>query len=353
AVSNCHDLSGAWYQLYGPEQSLVEHYSQDGSFVETSSLAGSIDLATGAFSLDELPRFPANFPSPGCFWGGLDGQLSADDTSFAATGVFYQRTLMHCLQVAVSLTGTRCGNAVIDAGEQCDDGDLADGDGCSSTCQVDSCWTCTGVPSLCSPRANGTACALDNACVTGRACSAGVCGGGTAVTCDACLACDPAAGCIVAPRSDCGAAGRSSATLSSSPVTGADKLSWRWLRGAAVDLVSLGNPTTGTDYDVCVYDESGAAPTLLLHAAAPAGAGWRPAGSGFSYRGTTVRTLKLNAGAARKSKALLKLKGDLPAPPFATPLTVQVQGDGAACFATTFEATDVTTNTGARFKASR
>ena len=27
-----------------------------------------------------------------------------------------------------------CGNSVVDAGEQCDDGNVVDGDGCSSTC---------------------------------------------------------------------------------------------------------------------------------------------------------------------------------------------------------------------------
>ncbi len=32
-----------------------------------------------------------------------------------------------------------CGNGAVDAGEQCDDGNLADGDGCSSSCQLESC----------------------------------------------------------------------------------------------------------------------------------------------------------------------------------------------------------------------
>ena len=32
----------------------------------------------------------------------------------------------------------RCGNGVVDQGEQCDDGNRANGDGCSSTCQVES-----------------------------------------------------------------------------------------------------------------------------------------------------------------------------------------------------------------------
>jgi len=36
-----------------------------------------------------------------------------------------------------------CGNIVIDAGEQCDDGNRLIGDGCSDTCQIESGWQCT------------------------------------------------------------------------------------------------------------------------------------------------------------------------------------------------------------------
>ncbi len=42
-----------------------------------------------------------------------------------------------------------CGDGIIDAGETCDDGDMQDGDGCSSVCQVESGWTCDGEPSVC------------------------------------------------------------------------------------------------------------------------------------------------------------------------------------------------------------
>lgn len=64
-----------------------------------------------------------------------------------------------------------------------------------------------------------------------------------------------------------------------------------------------------------------------------------------------MRALALKSGVAGRSKAMLKLKGDLPAPPFGTPLTVQLQSAGAACLATTFEAADVSTNSPTRFKA--
>ncbi|PIO08651.1 hypothetical protein COU59_00840 [Candidatus Pacearchaeota archaeon CG10_big_fil_rev_8_21_14_0_10_34_12] len=42
-----------------------------------------------------------------------------------------------------------CGNSLIETGETCDDNNIVSGDGCSSTCQVESGYTCTGEPSVC------------------------------------------------------------------------------------------------------------------------------------------------------------------------------------------------------------
>lgn len=45
---------------------------------------------------------------------------------------------------------SECGNGYVEGSEMCDDGNLIDGDGCSSSCQVESGWTCTGAnPSVC------------------------------------------------------------------------------------------------------------------------------------------------------------------------------------------------------------
>jgi cysteine-rich repeat protein len=42
-----------------------------------------------------------------------------------------------------------CGDGILHAGEQCDDGNQTAGDGCSSTCQVEPGWLCANVPSVC------------------------------------------------------------------------------------------------------------------------------------------------------------------------------------------------------------
>ena len=44
-----------------------------------------------------------------------------------------------------------CGDGIVDIGQQCDDGNMADGDGCSSSCQVEEDWICnnpTGTPAM-------------------------------------------------------------------------------------------------------------------------------------------------------------------------------------------------------------
>lgn len=49
----------------------------------------------------------------------------------------------------VGSIGPACGNALVDVGEKCDDGNVKGGDGCSSTCKVESGYACTGEPSTC------------------------------------------------------------------------------------------------------------------------------------------------------------------------------------------------------------
>jgi uncharacterized repeat protein (TIGR01451 family) len=49
----------------------------------------------------------------------------------------------HCVYDA------RCGNGIVDQGEGCDSGAPYGSDGCDSSCQVKAGWTCTGSPSVC------------------------------------------------------------------------------------------------------------------------------------------------------------------------------------------------------------
>lgn len=42
--------------------------------------------------------------------------------------------------VAIRVTPPGCGDAILEAGEQCDDGNTTSGDGCSATCKAESPW---------------------------------------------------------------------------------------------------------------------------------------------------------------------------------------------------------------------
>jgi cysteine-rich repeat protein len=44
-----------------------------------------------------------------------------------------------------------CSDGNVDAGETCDDGNLTNGDGCDATCQVEGHYTCDGEPNVCTP----------------------------------------------------------------------------------------------------------------------------------------------------------------------------------------------------------
>ncbi len=48
-----------------------------------------------------------------------------------------------------------CGDLFITGSEECDDGDLDNNDGCSSGCQIEAGWECSGTPSVCEASACG------------------------------------------------------------------------------------------------------------------------------------------------------------------------------------------------------
>jgi ELWxxDGT repeat protein/cysteine-rich repeat protein len=66
------------------------------------------------------------------------------------------------------------GNGNIGPGEECDDGNLIDGDGCDHNGQIETCWTCTGEPSVCT-RPDGLPCSDGLYCNGNDTCLAGAC----------------------------------------------------------------------------------------------------------------------------------------------------------------------------------
>jgi hypothetical protein len=149
------------------------------------------------------------------------------------------------------------------------------------------------------------------------------------------------------------------ATAKASLALGNGKLSWKWTSSAAVATTDFGDPSTTTNYLLCIYDASGE----KLSAEAPAGMCgtkpcWKVLGTvGFKYANTAapdgLTKVLLKAGNAGRGKLGVNGSGTnlhLPTLPLTTPVTVQLRQDASsACWEATYSTT--ATNTAMEFKA--
>jgi hypothetical protein len=132
-----------------------------------------------------------------------------------------------------------------------------------------------------------------------------------------------------------------------------DKLVWKWLKGAATTIGDFGDPLTDTTYELCVYDQTGGSPNLVLSSKAPnAGvcAGqpcWKQTASGFKYKDKDLSPngilgVLLKAGEDGKAKIVVKGKSaSLGLPPTLTltqPITVQIKNNVGTCWEADYSA---------------
>jgi fibro-slime domain-containing protein len=118
---------------------------------------------------------------PVCHDGVITGTETCDvpaDTA-ACKGCVVQPGYT-CPQANVCFANPRCGDGTVNAGEACDDNNLGNGDGCSSTCTVETGYTCVGLgPSVCVKPVCG-----NSTIETGEQCDDG--NGNAADGCNAC-----------------------------------------------------------------------------------------------------------------------------------------------------------------------
>jgi len=370
-----------------------------------------------------LPSLPATLPlrvqlqgGPGrCFeaFYTSTGLARNDATTFEGRGSFPNTTTT----TSTSTTSTTspipiCGNGAREFPEQCDDGNLVNGDCCSSICMgeplgspcaedgnvctldvcsglgvcfhppghpgtvcrpaadvCDASEQCSGVTTACPPDLplpNGTSCESDE-CLLGESCQDGTCAGGTPLACGACEGCDPELGCVPEPAQVCrhGILPEKSTILLKNRIPDtSDKLVWKWARGEETAPLDFGTPNLDDGYALCLYDESTFSPVLAAVLEAPAGgtcgtnACWRPASGGYKYVDPLLtpdgtQRLILKAGPSGKAAMTFKAKGaniPMPALPLGSVLRLQLRGNGD-CWEATFSASGITQNDAAGLKA--
>ena len=150
-------------------------------------------------------------------------------------------------------------------------------------------------------------------------------------------------GCDGGPLPVCRAADAGVLQLSS----GAPYAVWTWIGAGAVALGDLGDPDETDSYALCMWDESGPTPTLILRSLAPAGqncsktrACWTSTATGFTYRDRQrtpegMSSMLLKAGTANQARVQAnarKIHLPFPGLPLPVPVRVQLQTSAGECF---------------------
>ena len=193
-------------------------------------------------------------------------------------------------QTTVTTFRPFCGNPA-NAGLSCDDHNA-----CTSgeTCQSGAC-TGTAVP-------NGTPCDDGHVCTRDDRCQAGACVAATV----------PATGCKRPVT-----AGKSTLFLKNDPADARrDRLTWRWGSGASTDKSEFGNPTVADPVGICLYDDRGDGPVLVLEHEIKPGPSWTSTRDGYKYSDRTraeggMRSILLRASPSDgRASISVKAQGD-------------------------------------------
>lgn len=279
-------------------------------------------------------------------------------------------------------TAELCGDGILDPDEECDDGNTTLGDGCSDMCLIVICGDSTiGDGEECDDGNTAPLDGCDASCLI-EACGNGVvqegeeCDDGNTLSGDECSPTCQLAACTPAPLAECAPAIKGSLSADEKKV-GGEKLKATLSKfDAGIPLGDLGTPVTAdTTYAVCIYDGSNDA--LLVDLGLDSTAGqlcgakgkpcWKAKGTkGFDYKDSDaaeagVKKLALKAGAAGKGKVQLDAgnkekkgqtslqTGIASALGGVTSARLQIVADGGSCYEGFF--TTVKKADGVKFKA--
>lgn len=295
-----------------------------------SPFVGPVPIVSCVFALD------SGFPCP------TAGDFVVGDATFPSDPIPPPPLpSAPAISITVSPRTPVCGDGIREGTEACDDGNTSDGDCCSSTCTLDPA---------------GTPCPDADLCTGNETCDgAGSCVIGSTVDCDDGLpcthdVCDPSLGCQALVEPDPACHPMTKAKLSvidrQTSDTG-DRLKINVKTGGTPG--AIGDPSTTTEYTVCVFDAVGGVTTDAMQVDVPPGAPWavRGGSGSFGYIDKTrandgVEKIRLKQKPNGAIKLLLLGKGpDIPLPgPTAIDayftadpeVTVQIETSDAGCW---------------------
>lgn len=222
-----------------------------------------------------------------------------------------------------------CGDGFLHSSEACDDGNLAAGDCCSPTCQLE-------------------------------------CDDGNLCTQDSCNPANGACTIDAAPSASCFTPGKTKFQVKQGDTDSKNQLKWKWGNGPLVLYDDFGNPDSTTPYTLCIYDSTGGIGTLATDLGLPPSPLWiGTPGRGWTYVDAAATSdgfsaVRLQAGSTGRSRVQVKASGSnipMPSPVSGTrffdqqpSVTVQLMNDEtSACWKSTF--TTALANDAVRFKA--
>ena len=152
----------------------------------------------------------------------------------------------------------------------------------------------------------------------------------------------------------CKVAGKASLRIENRTDDRRDRFEFTWARGDATTMAELGDPTRDTQYAVCVWDDVGGTPTLVMEMVAPPAGScigrdcWRPTGFAHGFRyfdagllPNGLRELAVKPGPLGRPRIVVKALGEeMPDPPMPfrrdPTITVQVVNSAGACWGADF-----------------
>jgi cysteine-rich repeat protein len=133
-------LSGATgaelWRLGSERYTFLTHLALDAA--GNPVVGGAYDTDAGSYSFTVLKLFGTTGGTFPCGDGVLDAIDQCDDGN-----------LIDGDGCDSNCTPTACGNGIVTSGESCDDGNLTGGDGCDVVCSVETGWSCVHRPSFC------------------------------------------------------------------------------------------------------------------------------------------------------------------------------------------------------------